>query len=91
MAYWRNYRKFAVEACAVAYAESSESEDINEPENCVQDVNTDSFPDSHNLENELLLSTDSSTDDNVKTFGEELASCIKKGNRTLGCSNAFSI
>ena len=45
MAYWRNDRKFAAEACAVAYAESSESEDINEPENCVQDVNTDSFPD----------------------------------------------
>ena len=94
MAYWRNYRKFAAETCAVVYAESSESEKINEPENCVQDVNTDSFPDPHNLENELLLSTDSSTDDenvpdysqtqnecspdNVKTFGEELASWATK-------------
>ena len=94
MAYWRNYRKFAAETCAVVCAESSESEKINEPENCVQDVNTDSFPDPHNLENELLLSTDSSSDDenvpdysqtqnecspdNVKTFGEELASWATK-------------
>ena len=62
MAYWRNYRKFSAEACAVAYVESSD-DDINETTNCVLERNTDNSPDLHDLENELLLTTDSSTDD----------------------------
>ena len=94
MAYWRNYRKFVAEACAVAHAESSDEKTINETLNSEQDISTENSPDIHNLENEFLSSTDSSSDDenphdycesqnecslnSVKTFADDLASWATK-------------
>ena len=92
MAYWRNYRKFSAEACAVAYAESSDEETINKTQNGVHEIITENFPD--NIINGLLVSTYSSSEDetmpdycesknecpldSVKTFGDELASWSTK-------------
>ena len=92
MAYWQNYRKFSAEACAVAYAESSDEETINKTQNGVHDISTKNSPD--NIINGLLVSTDSSSEDetmpddcesknecpldSVKTFGDELASWSTK-------------
>ena len=84
MAYWRNYRKFAAKACPVAHAESSDEETINETLNSEQDISTENSPDIHNLENELLSSTDSSSDDeNPHDYCESQNECSFKFSQNI--------
>ena len=61
MAYWRNYRKFSVEACTVAHEESSDEETLNGTQNFVHGISTENSP--ATSENEVLVSTDSSSGD----------------------------